>query len=364
MNTVLIGRFKQLRRSPWAVVVSLFLVIVFAYLMGKVDQTSTTILVYSKDQQVNVTSLIHDLNQTQHLLFKESNENEARDQVKEGKAEVALEAGINDFKLILTSETTLIEKVNQHVKAHYEQRIQTQSLAKQFTSKEAGMINKKIEEAPIFKVNVENMQKTEGIMLQENMQALFGFTLFFIIYTIGFSVLKILQDRKIGVWDRLLISRLSKVDLYTGNLVYSFLIAYVEVIVIFSTFHFGLGVDFNGRFVLSLLIVIPYLLATVALCMFLAGVVKSIAQYQVLIPLLAVSMAMIGGAYWPLEIVTSPVMLTLSKFVPLTYGMDLLKQVVLYDYAWQKIAYSSLLLCIITVVLMALGINILEKKHT
>ncbi|MED3824293.1 ABC transporter ATP-binding protein/permease [Priestia flexa] len=89
-----------------------------------------------------------------------------------------------------------------------------------------------------------------------------------------------------------------------------------------------------------------------------------IAQYQVLIPLLAVSMAMIGGAYWPLEIVTSPVMLTLSKFVPLTYGMDLLKQVVLYDYAWQKIAYSSLLLCIITVVLMALGINILEKKHT
>ncbi|UZW65958.1 hypothetical protein OC195_18640 [Priestia flexa] len=48
----------------------------------------------------------------------------------------------------------------------------------------------------------------------------------------------------------------------------------------------------------------------------------------------------------------------------MTYGMDLLKQVVLYDYAWQKIAYSSLLLCIITVVLMALGINILEKKHT
>ncbi|WP_210608586.1 ABC transporter permease [Priestia flexa] len=364
MNTILIGRFKQLRRNPWAVLVSLFLVIVFAYLMGKVDQTSTTILVYSNDQQENITSLVQDLNQTKHLLFKESNEKEAREQVKKGKAEVALEAGINDFKLILTSETTLTEKVHQHVKTYYEKRMQTKALAREFTAKEAEIINKQIEEAPVFEINIESMQKTEGIMLQENMQALFGFTLFFIIYTIGFSVLKILQDRKIGVWDRLLISRLSKVDLYSGNLVYAFLIAYIEVIVIFSIFRFGLGIDFNGRFALSLLVVIPYLLATVALCMFLAGVVKSIAQYHVLIPLLAVSMAMIGGAYWPLEIVTSPIMLTLSKFVPLTYGMDLLKQVVLYNHAWKTIMYSSLLLCIITVVLMALGINILEKKHT
>lgn len=49
-----------------------------------------------------------------------------------------------------------------------------------------------------------------------------------------------------------------------------------------------------------------------------------------LIPIVATSSAMIGGAYWPLEIVTNPFLIALSKVVPMTYGMEALKGVAYY----------------------------------
>ncbi|HLR70205.1 MAG TPA: hypothetical protein VK085_02090 [Pseudogracilibacillus sp.] len=58
--------------------------------------------------------------------------------------------------------------------------------------------------------------------------------------------------------------------------------------------------------------------------------VKTIEQFNAVIPIVSVSMAMIGGVYWPLEIVASKFMLMLSKIVSITYRMEVLNGVTIY----------------------------------
>src|SRR5690625_3197318 len=118
--------------------------------------------------------------------------------------------------------------------------------------------------------------------------------------------------------------------MYACNLLYSFLVLYLQVVLIFSIFRYIVKVDFYGTFDQTLLILIPYVLAIVALSTFLVGIVKSVQQFSAAVPIVAVSMAMIGGAYWPLEIVDSSFMIMLSKLVPITYAMDALQGVTVY----------------------------------
>lgn len=97
-----------------------------------------------------------------------------------------------------------------------------------------------------------------------------------------------------GIWDRIIISPTSKVAVYTANLIYSFLIGYVQVVFIFLVFRFGAGVDFHGAFGKALLIIIPYLFSIVALTILLTGLVKTTGQFNALLPLVGVSFAMLG----------------------------------------------------------------------
>ena len=61
------------------------------------------------------------------------------------------------------------------------------------------------------------------------------------------------------------------------------------------------------------LLIIPYVFSIVALSILLTAIVKNVQQFNAVIPIVSVSFAMIGGAYWPLEIVESTVFDCLIK---------------------------------------------------
>jgi ABC-2 type transport system permease protein len=96
---------------------------------------------------------------------------------------------------------------------------------------------------------------------------------------------------------------------------------------------------------------------------FLTGLVNNEQQFRAIISIVSVSMAMIGGAYWPLEIVSSKILLTLSKFVPVTYGMELLKGAAVYGNSISDLLYPISILFFMGVVLMGLGINLVERRN-
>ncbi|HLS35926.1 MAG TPA: ABC transporter permease, partial [Bacillota bacterium] len=134
-------------------------------------------------------------------------------------------------------------------------------------------------------------------------------------------------------------------------------------VVIFSVFYFFLDVDFGGKFIAVLLLIIPYVFTIVALNIFLGSLVKTIQQFNALIPIVTISMAMLGGALWPLEVVESKIILMLSKFMPIKYGIDLLYSLVAYDLPFLELMYPFSILLLMGVLMMGLGIHFIEKRH-
>lgn len=182
------------------------------------------------------------------------------------------------------------------------------------------------------------------------------------IFTVAYNVVSILEEKELSVWDRIIVSSITKWQVYMGNLIYSFLIGYVQVLLIFSIFRFGVGIEFNDAFWKVCVLVIPYLLTIVSMSVMITGFVKNTRQYQAVIPLISVSMAMIGGAYWPIEIVSSEWMIALSKFVPITYAMEVLKGATLYHQTFVDMLYPISMLLFMSIVMMGIGIHAMENK--
>ena len=209
----------------------------------------------------------------------------------------------------------------------------------------------------------ENFRNSESKVIDNQLQGIFGFSLFFVVYTIAFNVVHILEEKQGRIWDRMIVSSVKKWEMYAGNILYSFIMGYFQVLLVFVAFHYGAGVDFHGGFGKTLVVLIPYVLAIVSLSMLIAGLSKSIRQFNALIQILSVSMAMLGGAYWPIEIVSSKFMLLLGKFTPILYGMEALKGATIYSYSYTDLLQPISVLLVMAVVLMGIGINVMEKRE-
>lgn len=56
------------------------------------------------------------------------------------------------------------------------------------------------------------------------------------------------------------------------------------------------------------------------------------------------------------------VLLILAKIVPITYGMEVLKGATVYNYSFTELLYPISILILMTVVMMGIGINIVERR--
>lgn len=340
--------------------------IIMATIIGAASEKKVKIPVYSTLSAQETNELLHTLNESHSFRFEQMDAKKVRALVREGKAAAGLELAENDFTLIIASQTANTFFLREYLQKVYGEKGQANAIAKQLhlSTEQTTKIVKEAKKHPAFTIQTMSFRSKNAVIIDPQMQPIFGFSLFFVIYTVAFQVLQLLKEKKEGVWNRMILSRLKKWEIYTGNLFYSFIIGYMQVALIFSVFRFGFGIDFHGRFPELLLLLVPYVFAIVAFSILLVGLVKNEQQFQALISLLSVSMAMIGGAYWPLEIVSSNILLMLSKIVPLTYGMEMLKGAAVYDRSLTELLYPMSILFLMGVVFMGIGINLTERKSS
>lgn len=369
MIGVLTAKLRLFIRKPWLFFMMSIISVVFASLISGANERAIVVPVYSELPESEVKEFIHALEQYDLFSFKKMKKEEVEKLVSEGKAEAGVELKKNDFRIIIASNTANSYLIQQTVQKVYAKALQSKMIinqAEKHGESSLGQVEKALEDAkndPVFNIETKHFRADETVIINSQMQAIFGSVLFFVIYTIAYNVFNILMEKRTGIWDRMILSPVKKWEVYAGNLIYSFAAGYVQVAVIFAVFRFMFDVDFSDKFWLVLVLLIPYVLAIVALSIFIVGIVNNEQQFHAVLPLVSVSMAMLGGAYWPLEIVSSDALLLLSKFVPVTYGMDLLKGAVVYGYSFSDLLYPMSVLFLMGVVFMGLGINIMERKQ-
>ncbi|HLQ70905.1 MAG TPA: ABC transporter permease, partial [Bacillota bacterium] len=297
--------------------------------------------------------------------FQWMTKKEAEKEINDGKATTGVEMRQNGFTILVGAQSGWTELIHQTLNKAYKRKMQFDQITTKLQYAEGTNGEQDVQsivDQPAFTLKEKTFSGEDTLVHDQTYQALFGFALFFVIFTIASNVFHILDEKEDGIWDRLILSPIKKWEMYAGNLVYSFLVGYSQIIIVFIVFRYIAGTDFGGNLVSILLMLAPYVLAIVSLCILMTGLVKTGQQYNMVTSFAAIALATIGGAFWPLEAVESEWMLLLSKLDPVMYGMDVANGAV-YGSSFSELLYPISILLLMGVAFTGIGIHLMEKRH-
>ena len=173
-----------------------------------------------------------------------------------------------------------------------------------------------------------------------------GFTIMFMMFGISGAASTILDEKVGGTWQRLLTSPTTKAQVMTGYLFSYFLMGAIQLTVLMIVMFVIYGSMWGNLFYF-----IPFaalvIITIVGFGLMMASIVKTRQQASALSAVLIVSTCMLGGVYWPIEIVPE-FMQQIAKVVPQSWMITGFREIVsgsLYIPALRNSAAVLLLFC-------------------
>lgn len=154
-----------------------------------------------------------------------------------------------------------------------------------------------------------------------------GFTVMFIMFVTFGGAAGILEEREQGTLRRLLVAPVSKTAIISGKILGIVITALLQSAILVGVGVALFGVPWGSDPVAVFVLLLSYILAVTGLAVLLSAFIRSRGQYAGLSPLLTVGLAMVGGCFWPIEIV-SPAMRTVALLTPTGWAMRGLVDVV------------------------------------
>lgn len=190
-----------------------------------------------------------------------------------------------------------------------------------------------------------------------------GFSMFFVMYTIIFGIGEILDEKKNGTWQRLLTLPISRIEILTGNLLGTFSVGFLQVFILILLGIYVFGVNWGANLPATLLIIGTFVLAITCLGLFLSSIVRTSAQLQTITPVITVCTAMLGGTFWPLDIVQSKLLLFLAKLTPQYWAITSIEGIINQGYGLKDVSFSFIILFLMAALYFSLGLKFLKWEH-
>ncbi|SER27512.1 ABC-2 type transport system permease protein [Gracilibacillus ureilyticus] len=359
-------QWQRLRRKPFMVLAMVAMTIVFIIFIGGANNQSEVSVPISFTEGVSEaerTKLADQLNELDGFRFIETNEDKARENIALGVSSFGITLAEENYRFIIGTENPNQAIVEQYISSMYWEKLRIeQAVGPEGDEHLRRTIEASLEDPSMDVVSQIGESEGDVFIYNNKLQALFGMTLFFAIYTIVFGLGEVAEEKQRGSWDRLILSPVRKWQIYLGYLSFAFVIGMVQIFAVFTMFHFFFGFDMGGRWLEIFIICLVYTFAIVSLGMLIIGLVNRSSQLNAVVPIIAVSMAMLGGAYWPIEIVNNEVVLAISKVIPVTHAMEALKAITVYGKGLADIAQPLSILLLMGVLCMGCGINLMERR--
>lgn len=331
-------RLKTMLESPGGILLMFVMPLLFSGIFGGISAEETTskplvFLVADKSESSRETIAI--LKENSQYQWLEVKETEAREKVK-AKEAIAAVIFAEDFPLQIENELPIFKVINQHETQEYlaflpilegvaRNIIRSHQLATEINSIEFPMLLKEMANREGMNIEHEIIQKdgSKG----ENVSLLtVGFTIMFMMFGIAGAASTILDERKGGTWQRLLTTPVTKGQLMVGYLFSFFLMGWIQMLVLMVAMSSLFGAVWG-----NLAYFIPFtslvIVTIVGFGLMMAGLVKTSQQAGALSAVLIVSSCMLGGVYWPLEIVPE-LMQQIAKAVPQSWMMSGLREII------------------------------------
>lgn len=160
-------------------------------------------------------------------------------------------------------------------------------------------------------------------------QSVPGMATMYVLITAFGGLIVLLQERKQWTLQRLVVLPVSRAQLLGGKILARFLLGLVTfgVLIIVGIFT---DVSFGNDPLAVLLIVLSYTLCVTALSFAIAPLLRSEEQANSVTLLLSLSLAALGGAWWPLEIVPD-FMRVIGHLSPVAWAMNGFSEILFYN---------------------------------
>lgn len=365
MLPVFKAQLKKDLRSPWNIILMIIGSVLLTFIFADTNQhTEMNVPIFSSESnQVVVEEKWKALlNENQDYRFVITDEEEARIDVEDGNSEAAIQLSERDYRIIAASDSRAVQLLEAYVHTVFTQEAQLHAASE---TEDAGVVRTQVDayldDAP-FQMQIESIEGGEVPEYNMLLQLLFGFTLFMAMFTIGFKVNGVTSDKVSGVWDRMILSPVSKTGMYAGHLFYSFLIGFIQILIVLVIFNYVLNYDLGYHFGLILTVSAVFSLSMVSVSMLITGFVKTPEQFNMVYPSIIPIIPIISGVYMPPGLLSNPVLLFIADLFPLVHAMEALMDIALFDAGWNEIALPLVLMLLIGVVCMGVGINLVERR--
>lgn len=189
-----------------------------------------------------------------------------------------------------------------------------------------------------------------------------GMTLFFLTYSIMFTIGDFLEDKRQRTLDRMMVSPVKTHRILLANIIPGMLIGLFQMAFMIISGQYVFGIQWGSSIGMVLVVSLAYVFAIAALCTLVISIVKNISQLGVVSPIILTGMAMIGGCMWPIEIVTSKIMLFLSYLTPHRWALQSLEILVTSGQLTGQVYQSIVVLFGMGIVYFALGNGFIYLK--
>lgn len=361
MRGIWLARLQNLKRKPLVLISMTVMTVIFAYVLSGSIGNSFALFVATDDTNIS-EEVLERLQNNDDYTITILTEEELQETMKKKSDGIGVLLNEKTYTILASIESDTVRMLSLEIENVYNELAFEQQVIAIGGEDKWDEVEKGLVEAQGFQVNKSSMDESQVFRYDGALQSLFGFMLYFVFYTISINVQFILEDKRSGVWNRLKLASISRFQLYFGHLSFSYVIGLIQMLLVLLVFRFIIGTNMYDGFWKVVAICSFYVLLVLAFSLFVISLVKTVSQSGVIISLLAVAFAMIGGAYWPLEIVQSEGLLAMKWISPIYYGMEALKRVTIYgETLGGVITYISIMLLLATL-LIVIGITLLEKR--
>jgi len=210
--------------------------------------------------------------------------------------------------------------------------------------KELTLNNKVSVEYEILSVQKENLILPTGFNATSP-----GFGVMFVMMGAFFTAVVLAEEREMNILSRLLTTPITKIVVLSGKLLGVFCVTIIQFLFIIFFGQFILGVNWGNSPLSVLLIAISFTLSAVGLGTILSSIVKTSAQASALTILISIVTSMIGGAWWPIEIMPKYLQ-NIAKFTPQYWAINGFNKIILRGFGLKEIMPNFSILIIYAIV--------------
>ena len=177
----------------------------------------------------------------------------------------------------------------------------------------------------------------------------------YVMFTVLGGMAVLLRERRQWTLQRLIALPLSRAQILGAKIGVYFTLGMIQYAIVFAV-GAAVGMEFGSSPIAFLAVMAAFVLCITALTFALAPWIKSEGQARGLVLLLSLSLAPLGGAWWPLEIVPD-FMQTIGHLSPVAWAMDAFQDLIWYNGALPDVLPEIAVLLAAAAVLFAIGIR-------